>query len=42
MESLILEDNEIILIDGFIHAPGEDKRNYMMYLEHIMSTAKVL
>ena len=36
------KDNEIILIDGFIHAPGEDKRNYMMYLEHIMSTAKVL
>lgn len=36
------KDNEIILIDGFLHAPGEEKRNYMMYLEHIISSTKVL
>lgn len=36
------KDNELVMIDGFVHAPGEDKRNFMMYLEHIISTVKVL
>ncbi len=31
--------NELILIDGFIYAPGKDKRNYMQELEFILSTA---
>lgn len=35
------KDNELIMIDGFVHAPGEDKRNFMMYLEHIISTVKI-
>lgn len=33
--------NELIFIDGFIHAPGEDKRNFMQYLEHILSTVEL-
>lgn len=36
------KDNELIFIDGFVHAPGEDKRNFMIYLEHIISTVRVL
>jgi len=36
------KDNELIFIDGFVHAPGEDKRNFMMYLEHIIGTVRVL
>lgn len=32
--------NELIFIDGFVYAPGKDKRNYMQYLEHIINTTK--
>ncbi len=35
------EDNALIFVDGFIHAPGEDKRNFIQYLEHIIQTVKV-
>jgi len=40
---LILDakDNQLIFIDGFVHAPGETKRNFMLYLEHIISTIKI-
>lgn len=31
--------NEIILIDGFLYAPGETKRNKMLHLEHLIQTA---
>lgn len=31
--------NEIIMIDGFLYAPGEVKRNKMLHLEHIIQTA---
>jgi len=31
--------NEIILIDGFLYAPGQTKRNRMLHLEHIIQTA---
>lgn len=33
--------NELVFIDGFIHAPGEDKRDYMQYIEHILSTVQL-
>jgi hypothetical protein len=33
--------NEIILIDGFLYAPGETKRNKMLHLEHIIQTAVI-
>lgn len=33
--------NELIFIDGFIHAPGEDKRNFMQYLEYVLSTVEL-
>lgn len=33
--------NELVFIDGFIHAPGEDKRNFMQYIEHILSTVQL-
>ncbi len=34
------EKNELIFLDGFVHAPGEDKRNFMQYLQHILNTVK--
>lgn len=35
------EENELILIDGFVHAPGEDKREYMQHLNYLIKTVKV-
>lgn len=32
--------NELLFVDGFVHAPGKDKREFMQYLEHIISTVK--
>ena len=32
--------NELLFVDGFVYAPGEDKRNWMQYLEYIMNTVK--
>jgi hypothetical protein len=32
--------NELLFVDGFVHAPGKDKREYMQYLEHIISSVK--
>ncbi len=32
--------NEILLVEGFIHAPSKDKRDYMQQLEHIFRTIK--
>lgn len=34
--------NELIFINGFIHAPGEEKREFMQNLEYIISTIKFL
>jgi len=34
------EKNELVFLDGFVHAPGEDKRNLMQYLEHILNTVR--
>jgi hypothetical protein len=31
--------NELVLVDGFVFAPGKDKRNYMQELELVLSTA---
>ncbi len=30
--------NELIFVDGFVHAPGRKKREYMQGLEHIIQT----
>lgn len=35
------ENNELVFLDGFVHAPGEEKRNNMQYLEYILNTAKI-
>ncbi len=35
------EEGELILIDGFVHAPGENKRVFMKQLNHILKTVKV-
>jgi len=34
------EKNELLLAEGFVYAPGEDKRNYMRYLEYLISTIR--
>jgi hypothetical protein len=40
---LILDpkSNQLIFIDGFVYAPGKDKRNYMQYIEHVITSAKL-
>jgi hypothetical protein len=35
------ENGELVFLDGFVHAPGEDKRNSMQYLEFILNTLKI-
>jgi len=35
------ESNELLYLDGFIHAPGKEKRNYMQQLEKILTAAKL-
>lgn len=39
---LVLDEakNEIIYLDGFIHAPGKEKRDYIQRLEHILHTTR--
>ena len=32
------EAEELLFVDGFVHAPGEHKRDFMQHLEHIIST----
>ncbi|MEL6864512.1 MAG: DUF4837 family protein [Bacteroidota bacterium] len=34
------DTNELLFIDGFVYAPGKQKRRYMQYLELILSSAK--
>lgn len=34
------ETNEILLVEGFVHAPSKTKRNFMEELEHIFGTLK--
>ncbi len=36
------KDNSLIFIDGFLHAPGKDKRNMMMSIEYILQTVEAL
>lgn len=40
---LILDEqkNELVFVDGFVHAPGEEKRNLIQYLDHIISSVKI-
>ncbi|RMG81040.1 MAG: DUF4837 family protein [Bacteroidetes bacterium] len=33
--------NELIFIDGFVHAPGEEKRDHMQELEYIITHVKM-
>lgn len=35
------ENDELVFLDGFVHAPGEEKRNSMQYLEYILQTVKI-
>ena len=30
--------DELLFVDGFVHAPGKEKRDFMQQLEHIIST----
>lgn len=32
--------NELLFVDGFLHAPGEKKRDILQYIEHIIRTIK--
>ncbi len=34
------DKNELVFLDGFVYAPQEDKRNYIQYLEHLLSGVK--
>lgn len=34
------DEDELLFVDGFVHAPGEDKRDFMQHLEHIISTVR--
>ncbi len=34
------ERNEIILVEGFVHAPGKKKRDYMQQLKHVFGTIR--
>lgn len=42
MSYLILNPsgNELLFVDGFLHAPGEDKRDMMQQIEHVIRTIK--
>ena len=33
--------NELIFMLGFLHAPGEDKRNFMQHIDHVIQTARI-
>ena len=35
------QTNELLYLDGFVHAPGKEKRNFMQQLEKIFTTAKL-
>ncbi len=35
------ESNELVFLDGFVYAPGEDKRNAMQYLDFILNTVEI-
>lgn len=39
---LILNPNkgELLFVDGFLHAPGEDKRDFMEQLDYVIHTIK--
>ncbi len=34
--------NELILLNGFLFAPGEDKRRFMQEVEHVLRTVKLM
>ncbi|MCB0632620.1 MAG: DUF4837 family protein, partial [Lewinella sp.] len=34
------EKKDLLFVDGFVHAPGKDKRDFMENLEYIISTTE--
>ena len=34
------DKQELLFVDGFVHAPGKDKRDFMQHLEYIISTVE--
>lgn len=34
------EKQELLFVDGFVHAPGKEKRDYIQHLEYIISTVE--
>jgi hypothetical protein len=34
----VVDSNEILMIDAFVHAPGKTKRDFIQRLEHIVSS----
>lgn len=34
------DKNEILLVEGFVHAPGKEKRDYMQQLKHVFGTLR--
>jgi len=35
------ETNELLHLDGFVHAPGKEKRDYIQQLEKILAAVKL-
>jgi len=33
--------NDLIFIMGFLHAPGEDKRNFIQQIDHVIHTTRI-
>ncbi len=33
--------NELLFLDGFVYSPGNDKRNYMLYLDYIFHSIRI-
>ena len=38
LEQIKADKPDLLFVDGFVHAPGKDKRDYMQNLEYIIST----
>lgn len=33
--------NELVFMLGFLHAPGEDKRNFLQHIDHVIQTVRI-
>lgn len=36
----VVDSNEILMIDAFVHAPGKDKRNFVQRMEYVISSLR--